>query len=74
LQIPLVCFATFENHFCGHEQECSRVYRGTFSADNTLKFSEEVSFGGLHGRIIELRVEDLKITAECYRRRRFRRS
>jgi hypothetical protein len=36
LQVPLVCLAAFENHFCGHEQECARVYRGTFSADNAL--------------------------------------
>jgi hypothetical protein len=41
-QFPLVCFTTFENHFCGHEQECARVYRGTFAADNPLKFSEEL--------------------------------
>jgi hypothetical protein len=67
LQVPLVCFATFENHFCGHEQECAGVYRGTLSANNPLKFSEEVSFCGLHGRIVELRVEDIKITGECYR-------
>jgi hypothetical protein len=62
LQVPLVCFATFQNHFCGHEQECERVYRGTFSPDNALKFSEEVSFRGLHGRILEPRIEGLKIT------------
>src|SRR5207237_2076102 len=67
LQVPLVCFATFENHFCGNEQECARVYRGTLSADNPLKFSEEVSFRGLHSRIVELRVEDIKITGECDR-------
>jgi hypothetical protein len=72
LQVPLICFAAFENHFCGHEQECAGVYRGTFSADNAFKFSEEVSFRGLHGRIVELRVEDIKITGECYRRSGFR--
>jgi hypothetical protein len=38
LQVPLVCFAAFENDFCGHEEECAGVYRGTFSPDNTLKF------------------------------------
>jgi hypothetical protein len=38
LQVPLVCFAAFENDFCGHEEECAEVYRGTFSPDNTLKF------------------------------------
>src|ERR1700758_184887 len=70
-QVPLVCFPAFENHFCGHEQECARVYRGTFAADNPLKFSEEVRFGGLHGRIVDLRVEDIKITEEGYRRNRF---
>jgi hypothetical protein len=64
LQVPLVRLAAFENHFGGHEQECARVYRGTFSADNALKFSEEVSFRGLHDRILELRVEDIKITGE----------
>jgi hypothetical protein len=35
----------FKNHFCGHEQECARVYRRTFAADDALKFSEEVNFG-----------------------------
>jgi hypothetical protein len=49
LQIPLVRFAAFEDHFCGYEQECARIYRWTFSADNSLKLSEEVSFRGLHG-------------------------
>jgi hypothetical protein len=72
LQVPLVRFAALENHFCGHEQECARVYGGTLSANNPLKFSEEVSFGGLHGRIVELRVEDIKITGECYRGSGFR--
>src|SRR5881396_1044696 len=71
LQVPLVCFAAFENHFCGHEQECAGVYRGTFSTDNPLKFSQEVRFCGLHGRIVELRVEDIKITGGCYRRSGF---
>jgi hypothetical protein len=73
-QVPLVCFAAFENHFCSHEQECAGVYRGTFSADDSLKFSEEVNFCGLHGRIVELRVEDIKITEECYRWSRVRSS
>ncbi len=72
LQVPLVCFAAFENHFCGHEQQCAGVYRGTFSTDNPLKFSQEVRFCGLHGRIVELRVEDIKITGGCYRRSGFR--
>jgi hypothetical protein len=49
LQVLLVCFAAFENHFCRYEQECARIYRGTFSTNNPLKFSEEVSFRGLHG-------------------------
>src|SRR5207245_3064789 len=68
LQVPLVCFAAFENHFCGHEQKCAGVYRGTFSAHNPLKFSQEARFCGLHGRIVVLRVEDIKITGGCYRR------
>src|SRR6266566_8725022 len=72
LQVPLVCFAAFENHFCGHEQECAGVYRGTFSTDNPLKFSQEVRFCGRHGRIVVLRVEDIKITGGCYRRSGFR--
>jgi hypothetical protein len=72
LQVPLVYLAAFENYFCGHEQECARVYRGTFSAHNALKFTEEVSFRGLHSRILELRVEDLKITGGCYHRSGFR--
>lgn len=50
LQVLLICFAAFENHFCGHEQECAGVYRGTFSADNPLKFSKKVSFCGMHGK------------------------
>jgi hypothetical protein len=65
-QVSLVRFAAFENHFCGHEQECARVYRRTFAADDQLKFSEEVSFGGLHGRIVDLRRKDVKITEEGY--------
>src|SRR5207249_5728864 len=68
LQVPLVCFAAFENHFCGHEQECAGVYRGTFSTDNPLKFSQKARFCGMHGRIVVLRVEDIKITGGCYRR------
>jgi hypothetical protein len=72
LQVPLICFAAFENHFCGHEQECAGVYRGAFSADNALKFSEEVGFRGLHDRIVELWVEGIKITGECYRRSGYR--
>jgi hypothetical protein len=72
LQVPLICFAAFENHFRGHEEKCTGVYRGTFSADNPLKFSKEVSFCGLHGRILELKVEDINITGECYRRWGFR--
>lgn len=56
LQVPLVCFPAFEYHFCGHEQECARIYRGTLSADNSLKFSEEAGFRGLHARILELPV------------------
>ena len=66
-RIPLVCFAPFKNHFCGHEQECARVNRGTFAADDALKFSKEVNFGGLHSRIVDLRREDIKITEEGYR-------
>jgi len=72
LQVPLVCFAAFENHFCGDEQQCAGVYRGTFSTDNPLKFSQEVSFCGPHDRIVELQVEDIKMTGECYRRSGFR--
>jgi len=55
LEFPLVCLAAFENYFCGHEQECARVYHRRFPADNALQFSEEVTFRGLHSRILELR-------------------
>ena len=71
LQVPIVGFAAFENHFCGHEQQCAGIYRGTFSTDNPLKFSQEVRFCGRHGRIVELKVEDIKITGEYYRRSGF---
>src|SRR5205807_445639 len=67
LQVPLVGFAAFENDFCGHEQECARIHRGTFSADNPFKFSEKIGFCGLHGTSVELLVEGFKITGECYR-------
>jgi hypothetical protein len=68
LQVPLIRLAAFENHLCGHEQECAGIYRGTFSTHNPFKFSQEVRFCGRHGRIVELKVEDIKITGECYRR------
>ncbi len=71
LQVPLVRLAAFENHFCGHEQQCTGVYRGTFSTHNPLKFSQEVRFCGRHARIVELKVEDIKITGEYYRRSGF---
>ena len=44
----------------------TRIYRGTFAAHDPLKFSEEVSFGGRHGRIVGLRRKDIKITEERY--------
>src|SRR5260370_13359807 len=72
LQVPLVCFAAFENHFCGHEQQCAGACRGTFSTDNPLKFSQEVRVCGLHGRLIERVVEDIKVTGGRYRRSGFR--
>jgi hypothetical protein len=66
LQVPLVGFAVFENDFCGHEQEYTRIHRGRFSADNPLKFSEKIGFCGLHGTILERLAEGFKITRECY--------
>jgi hypothetical protein len=67
LQVPLVCFAAFENHFCGHQQECARIHRKTFSPDNSLKLSEELASVACMDLILGLTLEDLKMTGECYR-------
>ena len=66
LQVSLIGFAAFENDFCGHEQERAKIHRGTFSADNPLKFSEKTGFCGLHGTSVEPLVEGFKMTGGCY--------
>ena len=70
LQVTFVCLAACEDDFCGYEQECARIHGGRFSADDSLKFSQEVSFSSLHSRIVKLRAKAIKITIECYCRAR----
>lgn len=68
LQLTLVRFAAFENHFCSDEKQCAWTYRRRLSAHDVFEFSNEVDWGGLHNRTIELQVRTSKITRLCYER------